>query len=205
MIRRNVIFPLRLIISQMNISSHSRRVVGNMYLKLMDQILPDVIPWGHQVFAPSLAPVPASGSTTMDIFNSLSSQAGSDMFIKNSSITVPVAVEGLMKDVFTYLSSSQASSDVLAKPTDNMQIDNDQHIACSPPSSPSISSCVSKRKHSALEVHKAPSLSGHQTSLSPSAQSLPLPSMSSLSGIHSSSKPFISTSQSDVNSHKKVV
>ena len=148
MIRSDVIFPLRLIISQMNISSHSRRVVGNMYLKLTDQILPNVIPWGHQVFAPSLAPVPASGSTTMDIFNSLSSQAGSDMFIKNSSITVPVAVEGLMKDVFTYLSSSQASSDVLAKPTDNMQIDNDQHIACSPP--PLLQSAATQANESAL-------------------------------------------------------
>ena len=106
---------------------------GWKYLKLMDQILPDAIPQGRQVFAPSLAPVPASGSTMMDVFNSLSSQAGSDTLIKNSSITVPVAVEGLMKDVFAYPSSSQVSSDVLAKPTDNMQINNDQHITCSPP------------------------------------------------------------------------
>ena len=117
---------------------------GWKYLKLMDQILPDVIPWGHQVFAPSLTPVPASGSTTMDVFDSFYSQAGLDTLIKSSSITVPVAVEGLMKDVFTYPSSSQVSSDVLTNPTDNMQIDHDQHIACSPPSSPSISSRASK-------------------------------------------------------------
>ena len=159
---------------------------GWKYLKLMDQILPNVIPWSRQVFAPSLAPVPTSGSTMMDIFDSLSSQAGLDTLIKSSSVTVPVAVEGLMKDIFTYPLSSQVSSDVLTKPTDNMQINNDQHVACSPPSSPSISSHVSKWKHSALEVPKAPSLSGHQTSLSPSAQSLPLPSISSLSGIQSS-------------------
>ena len=80
----------------------------------------------------------------MDIFDSLSSQAGLDTPIKSSSITVPGAVEGLMKDVFTYLLSSQASSNMLTKPTDNMQIDNDQHIACSPSPSPSISSHVSK-------------------------------------------------------------
>ena len=117
---------------------------GWKYLKLVDQILPNAIPWGHQVFTTSLTPVPASGLTMMDIFDSLSSQVGSDTLIKSSSITVPVAVEGLMKDVFTYPLSSQASSDMLAKPTDNMQIDNDQHIACSPPSSPLISSCASK-------------------------------------------------------------
>ena len=75
---------------------------GWKYLKLMDYILPDAIPWGRQVFSPSLAPVPASGSTMMDVFNSLYSQAGSNTLIKNSSITVPVAVEGLMKDIFTY-------------------------------------------------------------------------------------------------------
>ena len=177
---------------------------GWKYLKLMDQIIPDGIPWGRQVFTPSLAPVPASGSTTMDIFNSFSSQVGLDTLVKSSSVIVPVAVEGLIKDVFTYPSSSQASFNVLTNPTDNMQINHDQHIACSPPSSPLISSCMSKWKRSALEVPKAPSLSGHQTSPSPSAQSLPLPSMSSLSGIHSSSKPFISTSQSDDNSQKKV-
>ena len=117
---------------------------GWKYLKLMDQILPDAIPRGRQVFAPSLAPVPASGSTMMDIFNSFSSQVGSDTLVKSSSVMVPVAVEGLMKDVFTYLSSSQASSDVLANPTNNMQIDHNQHVACSPPSSPSISSRMSK-------------------------------------------------------------
>ena len=139
----------------------------------------------------------------MDVFDSLSSQVGSVTLVKSSSVMVPVAVEGLMKDVFAYPSSSQASSNVLAKPTDNMQINHDQHVSCSPPS-PSISSHMSKQKCSALEVPKAPSLSGCQTSLSPSAQSL-LPSMSLLSGIHSSSKPFISTSRSDVNSHKKAV
>ena len=143
---------------------------GWKYLKLMDQILPNVIPQGHQVFTPSLAPVPASGLTTMDVFDSLSSQAGSDTLVNSSSITVPVAVEGLMKDVFAYPSSSQVSSDVLANPTDNMQINHDQHVACFP--SPSISSHVSKQKCSALEVPKAPSLSGCQTSPSPSAQSL---------------------------------
>ena len=69
----------------------------------------------------------------MDIFNSLSSQAGLDTLVKSSSVMVPVAVEGLMKDIFAYPSSSQVSSNVLTKPTDNMQIDHDQHIACSPP------------------------------------------------------------------------
>ena len=98
-----------------------------------DQILPNVIPQGCQVFTPSLALVPASGLTMMDIFDSLFSQVGSDTLIKSSSITGPVAVEGLMKDIFTYLPSSQVSSDMLAKPTDIMQIDNDQHVACSPP------------------------------------------------------------------------
>ena len=75
---------------------------GWKYLKLMDQILPDAIPRGHQVFTPSLTSVPASGSTMMDVFDSFSSQAGSDTLVKSSSIMVPVAVEGLMKDVFTY-------------------------------------------------------------------------------------------------------
>ena len=69
----------------------------------------------------------------MDVFDSLSSQAGSDTLVKSSSVMVPVAVEGLMKDVFAYLSSSQVSSNVLANPTDNMQIDHDQHVTCSPP------------------------------------------------------------------------
>ena len=117
---------------------------GWKYLKLMDQILPDVIPQGRQVFTPSLSPVPASGLTMMDIFDSLSSQAGLDTLVKSSSVMVPVAVEGLMKDVFAYPSSSQASSNVLTNPTDNMQIDHDQHVTCSPPSSPSISSHASK-------------------------------------------------------------
>ena len=59
---------------------------GWKFLNTMDQILPDAIPWDHQVFAPSLGPVPASGSTTMDVFDSLSSQAGSDTLIKSNSI-----------------------------------------------------------------------------------------------------------------------
>ena len=51
--------------------------------------------------------------------------AYSDTLVKSSSITIPVAMEGLMKDIFTYPPSSQASSKMLTKPTDSMQINND--------------------------------------------------------------------------------
>ena len=103
----------------------------------MDQILPDVIPQGHQVFAPSLAPVPESRSTMMDVFDLLSSKVGSNTLIKSSSITVPVSMSGPIKNVFNYSLSLQTSSKMLVnghsfpKPTDNnMQITSSQPSHC---------------------------------------------------------------------------
>ena len=84
----------------------------------------------------------------MDVFNLLSSQVGLDTPIKSSGITVPVAMSGLIKDVFAYPPSSQASSKMLTKSTDNMQIDNDQHIA--PSSPPLLQSAAMKANKNTL-------------------------------------------------------
>ena len=54
----------------------------------MDQLLPKEIPWGHKVYAPSLAPVPLSGLTSIDLFDRpLYTHADSDTLVKISSAT----------------------------------------------------------------------------------------------------------------------
>ena len=132
----------------------------------MDQLLPDAIPRGHEVFAPGIAPEPAAGKIVVDD-QPPSTQMDSDTFFKNN----------------TTLLGSSLSSKVIDI---SMQIDDDQHLP--PPTSSSISSRDSKRKYSTLNHSSISPFSDHHGSSLPSVVSQPLP----LSGLHSSSLPALS-------------
>ena len=132
----------------------------------MDQLLPDAILRGHEVFAPGIAPEPAAGEIAVDD-QPPSTQVDSDTFFKNN----------------TTLLGSSLSSKVIDI---SMQIDDDQHLP--PPTSSSISSHDSKCKYSTLNHSSVSPFSDHHSSSLPSVVSQPLP----LSGLHSSSLPALS-------------